>query len=142
LTPEQMKTSNDSLLYSLNNLGAVYLNEADDYVSAIATLERLRSKFPGYNNMSEVLFNLYYAYKKSGNEAKAEEMKNLLLVKDPNSRYASILATGKDPATSRSKTSEITKTYENIYNLFIEGKFDDAEAAKRRADSIYQTNYW
>jgi hypothetical protein len=40
------------------------------------------------------------------------------------------------------KSAEVTKTYNDIYNLFIEGRFDEAEAAKKQADSLYKTNYW
>jgi hypothetical protein len=36
----------------------------------------------------------------------------------------------------------MTRRYDNIYNLFIEGKFDEAQAEKRTADSMYHENYW
>jgi hypothetical protein len=141
LTEEQLKTSNDSVSNALFNLGNVLLNEAEDYLSAIDAYEKLRSHYPSYPNMSEVLFNLYYAYKKSGNQAEADKIKQLLLSQYPSSRFASILSTGKDPEAS-GKSAEVTKTYEDIYNLFIEGRFEEAEAAKRQADSTYKTNYW
>jgi tetratricopeptide (TPR) repeat protein len=32
--------------------------------------------------------------------------------------------------------------YENIYTLFIEGKFEEALAEKKSADSVYGKNYW
>ncbi|MFL5744004.1 MAG: hypothetical protein ACJ751_05030, partial [Niastella sp.] len=37
---------------------------------------------------------------------------------------------------------EMTRRYDNIYNLFIEGKFDEAQAEKKIADSMYHENYW
>jgi len=51
-----------------------------------------------------------------------------------------IVMTGKDPKAEQK--TEATKTYENIYDLFIEGKFDDAIAQKKIADSTYGENYW
>jgi len=141
LTEEQRRASDDSISNALFNLGNVLLNEAEDYLSAIDAYEKLRSHYPSYQNMSEVLFNLYYAYKKSGNEAEASRIRQLLLTQYPSSRPAGILATGKDPLANDHST-EATKTYEDIYNLFIEGKFEEAEAAKKQADSIYKTNYW
>ncbi len=36
----------------------------------------------------------------------------------------------------------VTKEYEKIYNLFIEGKFDEAVTAKAAADSIYGNSHW
>lgn len=142
LTEPQMQISNDSLSNALFSLGTVYLNEIEDDSSAIAVFERLRSRFPKYKNNSEALFNLYRAYKKTDNLVKAEEMKKLLLNQYPASRFAAIVATGKDPVAGKDKSPETTKAYEDIYNLFIEGKFEEAEAAKQQADSTYKTNYW
>ena len=48
--------------------------------------------------------------------------------------------TGKDPKAEQK--TEATKTYENIYDLFIEGKFDEAISQKNIADSTYGENYW
>jgi hypothetical protein len=36
----------------------------------------------------------------------------------------------------------MTKRYDSIYNLFIEGNFDEALAQKKAADSLYSSNYW
>ncbi|MBO9682360.1 MAG: tetratricopeptide repeat protein, partial [Flavisolibacter sp.] len=141
LTENQLKASNDSISNALFGLGSVLLNEAEDYLSAIDALEKLRSHYPSYPNMSEVLFNLYYAYLKAGNEVEANKIKQLLVTQYPSSKFATIISTGKAPVTG-GKSEEATKAYNDIYNLFIEGRFDEAEAAKKLADSIYQTNYW
>lgn len=142
MTEPQLQRSNDSLQTALFRLGMVYLNDIEDYPSAIETFEKLRSRFPFFTNMNEVLFHLYYAYKKNGNDVKAEEIKKLLVKQGSSSRFATILVTGKDPAVHDTKTPEATKAYETVYDLFVEGKFDEAEAAKKNADSIYKTNYW
>lgn len=140
LTEEQLKVSNDSISNALFGLGTVLINEAEDYLSAIDALEKLRSHYPSYSNMSEVLFNLYFAYKKTGNEVEANKIKQLLLAQYPSSKFAGIIS-GTTSATA-SQSEETTKAYNDIYNLFIEGRFDEAEAAKKLADSIYKTNYW
>jgi outer membrane protein assembly factor BamD (BamD/ComL family) len=142
LSEEQLKQSNDSISNALFGLGTVLLNEAEDYLSSIDAYEKLRSHYPSYPNMSEVLFNLYYAYKKAGNMGKANEIRQLLLSQFPTSRFATILTTGKDPVAGTTKSEQATQTYDGIYNMFIEGRFDEAEAAKKQADSIYKTNYW
>ncbi|MGN6165723.1 MAG: tetratricopeptide repeat protein [Flavisolibacter sp.] len=142
LTPQSLQASDDSINNALFDLGTVYLNEMEDYASAIETFEKLRSRSPNHPKMNEIAFDLYYAYKKSGNTAKAAEMKNVLASKYPSSRFASIVTTGKDPSAITQNVPEATKDYEDIYNMFIEGRFEEAEAAKKRADSIYQTNRW
>lgn len=141
LKAEQIQASNDSVSTALFNLGLTYLNDIEDYPSAIETFEKIRNRFSVHNNMPEILFNLHYSYKRSGDENNATRIKNLLVSRFPSSRYAEILTTGKDPLANN-KSSEPTKAYENIYNLFLEGKFEEAVAAKKHADSIYKTNYW
>ena len=38
--------------------------------------------------------------------------------------------------------SPATKKYEEIYNLFIEGNFDEAKNEKKIADSLYDKSFW
>ncbi len=55
----------------------------EDCNAGTETLEQLRNRFPEYQKMDEVLFNLYYCYNKNGETAKAEgyqktdELKNM-----------------------------------------------------------------
>lgn len=141
-TPEKLLTSNDSIRTALYQLGLAYLNEVEDYASAISTFEELRRRFPDAEKMDEVLFNLFYAYSKSGNTQAAAQVKNLLNQKYATSRYAAIASTGKDPEAKTTDAVAATKAYENVYNLFIEGRFAEAEAAKQLADSTYKTTFW
>lgn len=141
LTPEQLKVSNDSIVRSLFGAGDLYINRLEDYPAAIAIYEQLRNRFQEGYDESQVLFHLYYSYTKTGESAKAAAIKSLLLEKHKNSRFATILTTGKDPQSQKPQP-EITKAYEGVYDLYIEGRFNEAQAAKRNADSIYQVNYW
>ncbi|MGV3528536.1 MAG: hypothetical protein ACO1OO_06560 [Flavisolibacter sp.] len=141
LTPEGLQKSNDSISVALNTLGTIFLNEAEDYQSAIDALEALRARFPAYEKMDEVLFNLYYAYLKIGDTAKANQIKALMEQKFAGSKFTEMAKSGK-AASASSNSPQATRDYENIYNQFIEGNFAQAIAAKRIADSTYQTNYW
>ncbi|RYF86221.1 MAG: hypothetical protein EON98_04320 [Chitinophagaceae bacterium] len=142
LTADAIKKSNDSIRTALFTLGTAFLNEIEDYSSAIATFEELRKRFPDAEKMDEVLFNLYYAYSKAGNAAQAAQIKKLLQDRFPSSRFTAIAMTGKDPEAKMAASTEATKAYENVYNLFIEGKFEEAIAAKQTADNTYKTTFW
>ncbi|MEI9912983.1 MAG: hypothetical protein WDO71_27080 [Bacteroidota bacterium] len=86
------------------------------------TLEELRIRFPEYPKMDEVLFNLYYCYNKNGETAKAGAIKKLMDEKFKTSNFTTIVTTGKDPQSKTATGNEdATKTYEKIYDLFIEG---------------------
>ncbi len=141
LTVEQLKQSNDSLQEALFVLGKVLVQEIEDCQMGTGTLEQLRSRFPEFSKMDEVFFNLYYCYNKNGETAKAAAIKKLMLEKYATSNFTTIVTTGKDPQ-SKTSNSEATKEYEHIYDLFIEGKFDEAVAAKKAADSKHSKNYW
>ncbi|HEY1022899.1 MAG TPA: tetratricopeptide repeat protein, partial [Flavisolibacter sp.] len=142
ITPETVKISNDSILNALFGLGLAYLNDVEDYPSAIQTFEELRRRFPDAEKMDEVLFHLQYAYSKIGDGNAAAQAKRLLGSSYPASRFTAITNTGKDPQAPNPDLPAATKAYENVYNLFIEGKFGEAETAKRIADSTYKTTYW
>jgi tetratricopeptide (TPR) repeat protein len=111
-----------------------------DYASAIETYEKIRSRFGVVEN-EEALFHLYTSYHQTGNRSGAEEVKKKLQSQYPSGRYTSIITTGIDP-DARVANAEVTKTYESIYDTFLEGRFEDALEAKKKADETYKTNYW
>jgi tetratricopeptide (TPR) repeat protein len=75
LTPEKVQASNDSISKAMYVLGNIYVNDLEDFNSAIKTLEELRSRFRQGYDEDQVLFLLYYSYMKTGNTAKAAEVK-------------------------------------------------------------------
>jgi outer membrane protein assembly factor BamD (BamD/ComL family) len=141
LTPEKRKKSNDSIQGALFALGKVYIQEIENCNRGTETLEQLRSRYPEFNPMDEVLFNLYYCYNKTGETAKAAAIKKLMTDIHGSSNFTTIITTGKNPQ-SKTANADATKTYEGIYDLFIEGKFDQAIKEKKAADSIYGKNFW
>ena len=56
------------------------------------------------------------------------------------SNLTNIVTTGKNPLLTEKEVA--TKTYEDIYDLFIEGKFEEALLRKKAADEKYGKNYW
>lgn len=141
ITPEQLKKSDDSIQLALFNLGLVYVQEVEDCAAGTATLEQLHDRYPRFEKMDEVLFHLYYCYNKNGETAKAASIKKRMAEGYPGSNYTTIITTGKNPQSS-SANPDATKTYEKIYDLFIEGNFDEAVAQKKAADNLYGKNYW
>jgi outer membrane protein assembly factor BamD (BamD/ComL family) len=141
LTPELLKKSNDSIQAALFALGKVYVQEIENCQRGTETLEQLRSRYPEFTPMDEVLFNLYYCYNKNGETAKASAIKKSMTEKHSSSNFTTIVTTGKNPQ-SKTANADATKLYEGIYDLFIEGKFEQAIKEKKAADSIYSNNYW
>ena len=141
LTPEKITASNVLVGSSLFELGKLYQNNLEDYSMAVQTYETSLQRFPNNLYDGELYLNLIYCCQKLGNSSKAAYYKNLLTTNFKNSKSAQtiiypqqIKQGAKDPAA--------TKRYENIYTLFIEGKFEKAVQDKKAADSLYGNNYW
>jgi TolA-binding protein len=141
LTPDLLKESNDSIQTAMFNLGIAYIQGIEDCPIGTETLEQLRTRLPEYAKMDEVLFNLYYCYNKNGETAKATAVKKLMSEKFGKSNFTAIVTTGKNPK-DKTNNENATKTYEKIYDLFIEGKFSEAIVEKKIADSLYSDNFW
>lgn len=140
LTPEKLKTSNDSILASRFAMGKALQDNMEEYAGAIEVYEKLRSQFPDSPVEEQTLFNLYYCYTKTGRAAQAAEIKRLMESKFANSKLNNIL---KNPVPADSgRKQEGSRAYEEVYNLFIEGKFDEALSKKKDADSLYGKHYW
>ncbi len=141
LTPEKIQASNDSIELSLFTQGMIYIQELEDCTLGVETLEDLRNRFPGNKKMDEVLFNLVYCYRKNGDAAKAKTLQDEMNKSFAKSNLTTIINTGVDPKSDK-PSAVATRTYERIYDLFIEGKFEQAIAEKRVADSIYGKYHW
>jgi TolA-binding protein len=142
LTPMQLNASNDLVQSATMDLSTLYMDGLEDYPTVIETLEGFLERFPNATRRSQALFQLYYSYTKTGDREKADNILKLLQEKYPGTEYEKLASNSKNGITSDPVKNEMTATYDSIYNLFIEGRFDEALAQKKQADSMYSTNYW
>lgn len=143
LTPEKQKISADSTEQALFSLGKAYMNGLEDYLSAIDAFEKLLADFPATSHSEESWYNLYYCYNKTRNIAGQAKVKQALASKFPNGKLTALLNT-KHMSQSPDSLLKMKATglYQDIYNLFIEGNFDEALSRKKQADSLYGQVYW
>ena len=143
LTPEKLKASNDSIESAYLQLGKVYQNELEDYPFAIGSYEKLLNRFPNTIHKEDAWFNLYYSHWKLKDEAKANYYKSLLMRDYPTGKHVKSLNPGSVTISADSLLKkEVTAAYANIYNLFIEGQFEKAIAAKKELDAMYGNKFW
>lgn len=141
LTPEQMELSEDSVSNAMVNLGVIYVDQLEQYEAAVDILEKFTEKYSYSSRLGDALFYLHYAYTKLGRKEKAAWARNELETKFQGTQYQQILhnaETGEDDKKKR----DITRAYENVYTLFIEGSFDEALEQKKANDSLYGATYW
>ncbi|MEO5967232.1 MAG: hypothetical protein ABIP68_02215 [Ferruginibacter sp.] len=141
LTPAQIDSSNNRIANNLLSMADIFKFELLDYEQAINVYDIYLQRFPGTDDESEVYLGLYYAYNKLGNKERADYYKNLLTTKFANST-AALKLTNPSSLDPTLKNPAVTKKYLDIYDLFIEGKFEEAINKKKAADSSYGKNYW
>ena len=143
LTADKMKKSMDSIEGAFFGLGRTYQDGIPDYIFAINAYDSLLDKFPQTLHREETLFNLYYCYKKLGDEENARRILRLLNEKFPTGAFT---ARAVHPDTAGQAAvilkEKATHEYEKVYLTFIEGRFDEALAMKKTADSLYGDKYW
>ena len=141
LTDVKLAASNILLGTSLFELAKLYQEEMEDYRMAAQTYEASLQRFPEKIYGGEIYLDLYYCYQKLGDATKAAYYKNIVLTKFSNTKYVQFI-TNPQSLTQAKANPAATKSYENIYNLFIEGQFEKAVQEKKIADSLYGNNFW
>lgn len=143
LTPDKVRKLTDSVDNALFALGVAYQDGIADYQSAITTYESLLEKAADFPKQEITLFNLYYCYKKVGDETNAQRILLLMKQKYPSGKHTA-KAINPEAAASDSVNLKInaTRQYDKIYTSFIEGRFEEALAQKKTADSLYGDKYW
>ncbi|MBS1566635.1 MAG: hypothetical protein JST39_19785 [Bacteroidetes bacterium] len=141
IAPEKLKISNDSVMNAQFTMGKMLQDGFEDYASAIDIYEKLLDRFPGSAMEEQTLFNLYYCYRQTGNQAKAAAIRQQMETKFANGKLTAKVSNPAAMSDSAHKQSGV-QLYNEIYNLYIEGHFDEAEAKKHEADSLYGNHYW
>lgn len=141
LTEEKVKESDTKIIDAFFHNGKQFQDELQDYYAAIESYDSLMQRFPENGHHEEVLFNLYYCYNKIGRKFSADSVAGILNTKFGEGNFAGML--NKQKKSKGPKTEdEATIEYEKIYNLFIEGRFEEAKTAKTAADEKYGNSYW
>ncbi len=141
LTQELIDSSNNIIAKNLYDAAQIFQNELQDYVQAIVMYEDFVKRFSSNAMLPDVYLGLSFCFGKLGNTAKAELYKNLVKTNFAGSKAAKIIS-NPSLLNPNGKNAEVTAKYEGIYNMFLEGKFDQAIAEKKKADSTNGTNYW
>lgn len=142
LTEEKLKTSNGKIAKAFFTNAETFEKDLENYPAALAMYDSLAKRAPGSKYEEQSLFNRYYCNKKLGRNYSADSAKAALNTKYQDGKLAATLSAPPKTTQLSAASDQATKDYEKIYDLFIEGKFDEAEVAKKSADSIHGESYW
>jgi len=141
LTAEKMDSSNAIVAVNLLELAKLFQYELQEYSAAINKYEEYLNDFPAHPDVAEAYLGLFYCYSKLGDISRANYYKNLLVTKHAGTKSATMVV-NPSLLQPNAKNPEVSARYEGIYNLFIEGRFNEALETKKKADSLYGSNYW
>ena len=123
LSAGQKKRSNERLLLAVYNLGNIYFDRLKSAIDAKKYFDILQSKFPE----SEYEPNAYYYLHKSNlelkNNVEAEENKNQLIQKYPESPYSLMLQNKVVASAEVSNNKALTQAYENMFSAYQAGDY-------------------
>ena len=137
LTLDKLAISNDTILSSLILTAGIFQYQLRDVLAATETYEEIAKRFTESSGLEEVWFQLHNCYRKQNDFRKADSVKQLLNSFYPKGKKNQLLQSGVDL-----KPEMTNQLYANIYNQFIEGKFEEAIANKKKADIQLGSSYW
>lgn len=133
LTPEKLERSNQKVYNAYVDIANFYRDILGDKKEAIDAYQTLLDRYPNDPNKPAVFYNLYRLYTETGNAAKADEYKSLLLKNYASSLYAQVIL---DPDYSRrldDKDAGFNLMYNQVYELYAKRKYTEVIS---KADSL------
>ena len=140
LTNEQLKKSNGLIIEALYRMGNIYRVDLKNQKKAIETFEELVKRFPENDHLPETYYNLYILYKEKGNQSKADQYKNLLLDKFPESTFAKYIINPELLEEEKMKDKLLNDFYRDAYTLYLNNRLDEALFAISQSDSLFPGN--
>jgi tetratricopeptide (TPR) repeat protein len=138
LTPDALSKSNNKILDAYYNLGSIYKERLENNEKSVETFEELLKRFPENKYKLSSYYQLYRTYLSMNNKVKSDYYKNKILNEYPESEYATII---KDPESVEqiiANRNKVETFYVQTYELYSEGKYSEALANCKRADSLYR----
>lgn len=138
LTPEALAKSNNRILDAYYNLGGIYKEQLENNQKSVETFEELLKRYPENKYKLSTYYQLYRTYLSMNNKDKSEYYKSRILTEYPESEYATII---KDPESAEhiaANRNKVEKFYVETYQAYSEGRYEEALAKCRKADSLYR----
>lgn len=133
----EIKIAEDKIIDALFILGSLYRDRLQLTEKAIETLEILDSRFPGNKHEVDSWYFLYLSHTDMGNTAKAKEYYDKIVTKYPTTTYARVLLDPNFLETSKEEERRLTIYYNQTYDAFENGKYDDAAQRAVKAADLF-----
>lgn len=118
---EALDSIRSELNFAIYQLGLIYRSKFEDNALAAKKLEFLISNNPEKKLLLPAKYNLYKIYQETGQNAKAQALKNDIIFQHPDSRYAAIL---QNPEDWVKNDNNPLSRYQELYDLFEKEEYE------------------
>jgi len=142
LTDSAMRVSDSLIHVALYKAAGVYKEKIEDLPLAAETYLKLLTRFPETIYELQVWYNLYKIYTNLAEEQKANEYKQKLLSKYPESRYAQAITNPDFYRLEAEKEQALRFLYSTTYRLFRSEQYDKVIEKCQFSDSAFPANQY
>ncbi len=136
-TPADFAVSDSTIADALFKMIFIYKDQLQDTIQAEVTFEEFCRRFPQDKRCVELYYMRYLDALKDNNTAAAEESRQAILSKYPDSKQAQIVANPQYFAQLRQMAAEQDSLYEATYNAYRAGQFATVKANTDHAEQNY-----
>ncbi|MDO5341185.1 MAG: tetratricopeptide repeat protein [Bacteroidia bacterium] len=136
-TDEAKAEANKQIATALNNVGFIYYNDLKDYVHSIEAYTELTERYPDNDNELSAWFYLYRMHTKRGEETEADNYKNLVLTKYPDSNQAKLILDPEHFLKEAQKGAEAEQFYTKTFDAYQNGQYQRVRMNVERARRLY-----
>jgi len=143
LTDSLRERAHENIQASLLELGTTFREDLDMCRESVVHLTNLLDRYPQTTLMETVLFQLCTCLRQTGDMARFDFYRRELSSRFGRSPLLALLENPAGVRQARSAESrEAESEYDRVVTLMVQGRFEEAMALKRVADSGYGRTYW
>ncbi|MFZ1751326.1 MAG: tetratricopeptide repeat protein, partial [Saprospiraceae bacterium] len=136
LNAMSVQESKDKIMSSMFVVGKLFRDKIDNFSKSAQTLENMHTRFGFTPYELDSYFYLYLDYVDLGDMTKANEYKNKIIKKYPDSKYSGILTDPNFFSKTNSDENKAEKYYQTLYATFEKGQYNEALNAIDQAPSV------
>jgi tetratricopeptide (TPR) repeat protein len=140
MTDSALQASDERIINSLFRAASIYKNELHEYQLAANEYAEIVKRYPDNPQSADALFQLYMLYRQMNNESRANEYKNKLIAKFPESMFAKMLSNPNFVKELQEREKQVSELYEKAYNLYNTGNYQSALQLCNEGLTKYEDN--
>ncbi|MBC7884387.1 MAG: hypothetical protein H7X99_02870 [Saprospiraceae bacterium] len=138
--PIKKQESNDKIMSAMFTLGKLFRDKIENFSKSAETLEGMHTRYGPTPYELDSYFYLYLDYTDLNNSTKAEEYKNKIVRKYPDSKYTAILTDPDYFSKTRNKPNKPEAYYKAVYALYEKGEYLKALDALDNVSRLSEEN--